>query len=55
MSTLTDFTDFVSEYNITIDEFMDIYCEFAEMPEDDRLQIIQDYTEKITGKKKRED
>lgn len=56
MSSKCDFISFINQYGIEIDEFMDMYSEFAELDKDTRLDIIQDYSDKINDiRKKGED
>ena len=56
MGSKYSFFEFISQYGIEIDDFMDMYSEFAELDDETRIEIIQDYSDKINGiKKKRED
>ena len=56
MGAKCDFISFIEQYGIEIDEFMDMYSEFAELDKDTRLDIIQNYSDKINGiQKKGED
>lgn len=56
MSSKYGFIEFISQYGIDIDDFMDMYSEFAELDSETRIEFIQDYSDKISGaKKKRED
>lgn len=53
MSSKRDFLSYIQQYGIEIDEFMDMYSEFAELDKEIRLDIIQEYTDKITGIKRK--
>lgn len=56
MISRSDFLSYIQQYGIEIEEFMDMYSEFAELDKDVRLDIIQDYSDKISNiKRKRED
>lgn len=56
MSAKYDFIEFINQYGVEIDDFMDMYSEFAELDNETRIEIIQDYSDKIYGtKKERED
>lgn len=56
MSSKRDFISYLQQYEIELDEFMDMYSEFAELDKNTRLDIIQDYSDKISNiRKKGED
>ena len=56
MSSKRDFISYLQQYEIELDEFMDMYSEFAELDKDTRLDIIQNYSDKISNiRKKGED
>lgn len=56
MGSKYGFIEFISQYGIEIDDFMDMYSEFAELDNETKIEIIQDYSDKISGnKKERED
>lgn len=49
---------FVSElqaYDLSVTEFMDLYMSFTNLDNEIRLEMIQEYTDLITQRKKGED
>lgn len=47
MNSIVDFEDFLSQYNITINEFIDMYSAFSELDKEIKLEIFQEYGKSI--------
>lgn len=54
MSSKFSFIEYIQQFGIDIDDFMDMYSEFAELDSDTRIEIIQEYSDKINGEQKKE-
>ena len=49
-----EFETHLKDYGLSLLEFMDLYAEFSALDEKERVKMITEYTDLITGKKKGE-
>lgn len=47
MNSMVDFEDFIKQYNVTINDFMDMYSTFSELDKETKLEIFKEYGKHI--------
>ena len=47
---ISDFEDYLKDFNITITDFMDLYAEYNALSDDSKIQILTAYAEGATKK-----